>query len=344
MKIVIGFLLGATALVTVAGSAMAEGELNIYNWGNYTSPELIKKFGDTYKVKVTITDYDSNDTALAKIRAGGHGFDIVVPSASFVPIYVKEDLLEPTMPHMMENFKNVDPKWVHVPFDDGRVYTVPWQWGTTGITLNTKMFKGDANTSAIFLDPPPELVGKINVVPELTEIIMLTTLYLGGQPCTDDKDILKKVRDKLVEAKPKWISMDYSAPEAYAKGDIAAGVNWNGYSSRARIINPDITFGFPKEGFPVWMDNVAVVKGAKNVENAKLFQNFIMDPQNAALISNFARYRDGIVGSAQYYEETLKAAPEINMSDETLKLGHFSLTCAPAVQELYTKIWADVQK
>jgi spermidine/putrescine transport system substrate-binding protein len=344
MKKILMTAVAAGALQLAAGAALADGELNIYNWGNYTSPEMIKKFEETYKVKVTVTDYDSNDTALAKIRAGGHGYDIVVPSASFVPIYVQEGLLEQTMPHTMENFKNVDPRWVDVPFDKGRMYTVPWQWGTTGIALNTKVYNGDVNTSAIFLDPPPELVGKINVVPELTEIVMLTTLYLGGEPCTGDKEILRKVRDKLVEAKPKWISMDYAAPESYAKGDLAAGVNWNGYTARARVLNSDIKFGFPKEGFPVWMDNVAVVKGSKNVENAKLFQNFIMDPQNAAMISNFALYRDGIKGSEQFYAEPLKSAPEINPSDEVMKLGHFSLTCPPEVQELYTKIWSEIQK
>ena len=68
------------ALMAGASTAQAEGELNLFNWGNYTSPEMIKKFEDTHKVKVTITDYDSNDTALAKVRAGGHGFDMAVPS------------------------------------------------------------------------------------------------------------------------------------------------------------------------------------------------------------------------------------------------------------------------
>ncbi|MGE3873181.1 MAG: putrescine/spermidine ABC transporter substrate-binding protein, partial [Parvibaculaceae bacterium] len=77
----------ALAMLVLAGPAAAEGELNIYNWGNYTSPDLIKKFEEAYKVKVTVTDYDSNDTALAKIKAGGHGFDIVVPSGNYVPIW-----------------------------------------------------------------------------------------------------------------------------------------------------------------------------------------------------------------------------------------------------------------
>lgn len=336
--------LAGFALFASMGVAQAEGELNIYNWGNYTSPEMIKKFEDTYKVKVTITDYDSNDTAIAKIRAGGHGFDIVVPSANFVPIYVGEGLLEETKPNSMENFKNMDPRWVDVSFDKGRNYTVPWQWGTTGIEVNTKLYSGDINTSAIFLDPPVELAGKLNVVPEMNDIIFMTTRYFGGEACTNDKTVLKKVRDKLVEAKPKWVSMDYAAPEAYAKGDVGAGVNWNGYASRARLINADIKFGFPKEGFPIFMDNVAVIKGAKNLENAKLFQNFIMDPQNAAMISNFARYRDGIVGSEQYYEATLKAAPEINISEDTLKLGTFLQVCPPETQELYSKIWTEVAK
>src|SRR5574338_831335 len=111
-------LLGAVAGLALAASAttaLADGELQIYNWGDYTNPDLIKKFEETYNVKVTVTDYDSNDTALAKVRAGGHGFDIVVPSASFIPIWIDEGLLLETKPNEMENFKNVDPRWVDVP-------------------------------------------------------------------------------------------------------------------------------------------------------------------------------------------------------------------------------------
>lgn len=336
--------LGFALAVSASSAAQAEGELHIYNWGNYTSPEMVKKFEDTYKIKVSISDYDSNDAALAKIRQGGHGFDIVVPSASFVPIWINDGLLLESRPDQMENFKNVDPKWVDVPFDKGRHYTVPWQWGTTGMTVNTKLYGGDINTSAIFLDPPTELAGKINIVPEMTEIIMLSVLYFGGQPCTDDKDILSKVRDKLVEAKTKWISMDYGTPEAYAKGDYSAGVNWNGYSSRARLINPDIAFGFPKEGFPVWMDNAAILKDTTNPENAKLFLNFIMAPENAAMISNFARYGNGIPAATEFLDDGMKSSPEVNMPKEVLDRGHFSLTCPPDVQATYTKIWTELLK
>jgi spermidine/putrescine transport system substrate-binding protein len=339
----------ATAAVSLAlcatiTPALADGELNIYNWGNYTSPDMIKKFEEQYKVKVTVTDYDSNDTALAKVRAGGHGFDIVVPSANFMPIWISEGLLLESRPDQMENFKNVDPRWVDVAWDMGRHYSVPWQWGLTGSTVDTSVYKGDINTSAIWLDPPPELVGKINVAPEMNDVMFATIRYLGGTQCTDDKELLKKVRDKLLEAKPKWIAMDYGTIEKFASRDYAAAFYWNGAAMRSREGNPNVRFGFPKEGFPYFMDSAAVLKDAKNVDNAKLFLNFIMVPEHAAMISNFAKYANGISGSDAFLDPAMKDAPELNVPAELQAAGEFLTPCAPEVNEIYTKIWTEVLK
>lgn len=334
----------AAALLATTTLSFAAGELNIYNWGNYTSPELIKKFEEKYDVKVTLTDYDSNTTALTKIEAGGSGFDIVVPTGNYIPIYVEKGLLLETRPDEMENFKNVAARWVDVPWDPGRHYTVPWQWGTTGVAVNKKAYSGDINTSAIFMDPPEELVGKVNVVPEMNDVINMAIFYEGGEACTEDKDVLRKVRDALMAAKPKWMSMDYGTTDKLKSGEYQATVNWNGSTFRARLENPDVAYGYPKEGYPLWMDAVAVLKDAKNVENAKLFQNFIMEPENAALISAFARYSNGITGSEAFMPPEMKGAPELDTPAEFQAAGVFLPVCPKSARDIYTKIWTELQK
>jgi spermidine/putrescine transport system substrate-binding protein len=194
------------------------------------------------------------------------------------------------------------------------------------------------------MDPPAELVGKINVVPEMNDIMALAIMNVGGKVCTDDKEILKKAYDKLVAAKPKWLSMDYATTDKFAKGDLMAGADWNGGTFRARLQNPDVQYGYPKEGFVLWMDNVVVLKDAKNAENAKLFQNFIMQPEIAGKLSEFARYANGIAGSEAFMPEDMKTAREINIPAELADKGSFIPACPPAVNEMYTKLWTDLMK
>ncbi len=324
--------------------AHAAGELQIFNWGNYTNLDMIKKFEKKYDIKVTITDYDSNDTALAKVRAGGHGYDMAVPSGNFLPIWIEEGLALEARPDQMENFKNMREEFINVPFDPGRKYSAPWMWGTFGTVVNTKHYKGDINTWAIIFDPPEELKGKINVVPEMNDMMYTAIAYHGGEFCSKDKELMKKVRDTLVAAKPNWMSMEYGTIEPMTKGDMHATSDWNGSAFRQRLANPDIQYGYPKEGTFIWQDTLIIIKDAKNVENAKLFMNFIMDPENAAANSEFTRYANAIKGSEAFMPADMKDAPELSFpKDYTGKIG-FSQACPADVQEMYTAIWTELLK
>jgi len=244
----------------------------------------------------------------------------------------------------MPNFKNVAKEWRNPDWDPGRQYSAPWQWGSVGVMVDTSVYNGDINTFGIILDPPEELIGKINVAPEMNDVISSALLYLGGEACSGDKELLRKVRDKLVEAKPKWKSMDYGVIEKFAGRDLAASLYWNGAAFRARLKNPDVRYGYPVEGYSLWADAVVLLKDAKNVEEAKTFMNFIMAPENAGLMSEFARYANSIVGSEAFMPEDMATAPEVVVPEEFIGAGKFYPTCSPEVQKMYTAIWTELQK
>jgi spermidine/putrescine transport system substrate-binding protein len=333
---------GLAALLASTGLASAQGVVNLYNWGNYTSPEMLAKFEAETGIKVNVTDYDSNDTALARVRQGGHGFDIVVPSNSYMQTWIQEGLLVPLDRSIVTNIGNIAPEWVDVEFDPGREYSVPWQWGTTGVVVNTSVYGGDANDAGLIFNPPDELKGKINVIPEMSDVMAIAIYYAGGDSCTTDMEVMRKVRDTLVAAKPHWKALDYGTVDAYAAGDFSAGIYWNGASMRARLQNGDIAYGYPATGYPVWMDNASVLADAQNKENAMKFINFILEPENAAMISNFARYANGVTGSEAFMDEVMREAPEIVVPAELVAAGKFSPACPQEVNDLQSRIWTEV--
>lgn len=332
----------AAAMVLAATPALAGGELHIYNWGNYTSPEMMSAFEKAHDVKVTITDYDSGDAALAKIRTSGHGFDIVVAGANFLPIFIQEGLVMESRPDQMSNFKNVDPRWVDVAYDPGRHYSVPWNWGLTGILVDSSVYSGEIDSMRIILDPPPELKGKIAVLPDMNDVMYATIRHLGGKQCTDDRAFLGKVRDTLVAAKKNWLAIDFGIIEKIAARDIAAAYFYNGAALIARESNPNVRFGYPAEGFAYYMDSAAVLTDAKNVENAKLFLDFLMKPESAAMLSNTNKTPNGIRGSEAFMDPKLLEAPEMTVPAKFADAGEFLRPCPPAVNEIYTQIWNEV--
>ncbi len=341
-------LLGATAAILLAASlgtprASAEGELNFYTWADYTSPELIEKFEAETGITVNIDTFASNEDLLAKMMAGATGYDIIVPGDYLVEILIKEDLLQRVEPNQLANFKNVEPRWIDVYWDPGRNYSIPWMWGTTSFNVNTDVFDGDIHTLAVLFDPPDVLKGRINMFQDSVEVINMALRYLGFPRCNSNPDEMRQVQDLLLRQK-EWVrSYSMDPKELIVSGEVDATMNWDGYAIRTRAEKPSVAFAHPMEGYTGWMDNLAVPTGAENVENAMIFMDFMMVPENIALESNYVGVNGGIMGAAQYFDPELATAPELNAPQGTPD-PEFVPACEDDVVRLYDQVWTNVMK
>jgi spermidine/putrescine transport system substrate-binding protein len=337
-------ILAAGSLLFIIGtSAQAAGQLSIYNWFDYIPQELLDKFSKEHDVEVTLDTYDSNETLLSRLKAGVTGYDIAVPGDYMVQILIQEDMLEKVQPNQMENFKHMDPQWVDVYWDPGREYSVPYQWGTTSFMVDSEVYAGNIDTLEIIFNPPQELSGKINMLKDVNDVLNMGLRYLGFARCNDNPEELKKLNELLQSGKPHWLSFNSDgAKEILVSGDAAAGMIWNGFGMRARAEKASLKYAYPKQGFTGWMDNIVVLKGAPNRENASLFVNFMLDPENAAALTNFARYTAGVKGTEPYLDAELATAPELKLPEGTKP--EFVPPCPENVVRLYDRIWTNLLK
>ena len=338
------FRLSALALL-LASPAFAEGELKVYHWFEYIPQELVDKFTAETGIAVTIDTYDSNESMLASLKAGKLGqYDVAVPGDYMVQIMGTEGLLDTFAPEELPNFGNIDPKWIDVPFDQGRKSSIPYQWGTTAFSVNRDVYKGDINSLSMIFDPPEELKGKINVLDSQGEVLALGSIYMGIPQCSTDKAQLKALSDMLVTAKANWASFGSdTAKDVLVSGDAAAGMIYNGFSAKARAEGANVEYAYPKEGYVVWMDNMVLLKDAPNRENALKFMNFLLEPENAAAVTNYAAYTSGVLGVEPFLDEAIKSSPETN-PPASAPAGSFVLVCDEATQKLYDAIWINLKK
>jgi spermidine/putrescine transport system substrate-binding protein len=333
----------ATSLLSVS-SAHAEGELKIFIWSDYMPLSLLDKFSEKYDVEVTLDTYDSNETLLAKLKSGVTGYDVAVPGDYMVKIMTDEGLLEKVEPNQLSNFKNVKKDLVDVYFDEGRHYSIPYQHGTTSFMVDRDVYKGDINTLEILFNPPKELSGKINMFRDVNEVINAALRYKGFETCNNNRKELKEVNDLLLDARNNWLSITSDgAKEMLVSGDAAVSMIWNGMGLRARMEKASLEYAYPKENITAWADNLVVLKGSENVENAKLFMNFLLEPENAAALTNYAGYTAGVMGTAPYLDVKFKGALELNPTAGT-PTPEFVPPCSPDVVKLYDQVWTNLLK
>ncbi len=338
--------LGASALaLTLAASAVhADGKLSIYHWFEYIPQEVLDKFSAEHGVEVTMDTFDSNEAMLASLKAGKLGsYDVAVPGDYMVEIMAGEGMLDTFEPSELSNFGNIQAQWMDVSFDPGRKSSIPYQWGSTSFSVNRDVYSGDINTTDIIFNPPAELSGKINVLDSQGEVMALASMHLGIPQCSSDRDQLKALNALLQSAKPHWASFGSdTAKDVLVSGDVAVGMIWNGFSAKAREEGANVEYAFPKQGYVVWMDNVVLLKDAPNRDNALKFMNFLLEPENAAAITNYAQYTAGVDGVTAHLTDAVKNAPELNPPAGAS--GQFIMACSQEVQAVYDKIWTDLKK
>lgn len=331
-------LLTAAITGTAVSPAAAKGDLYIYTWGEYTPPDMVAKFEAESGVKVHIDSYDSMETMLAKLRAGGGGYDIIVPGDATMQILIAEGMVERIDVFTMPNFAHVDDRWKSVYWDEKREYSAPWAWGSTGIAVDAAALPAPPASLSLLFDPPEKARGRINMLRDMNDVINMAERYLGVPRCTENPEEMKRVL-ALLETQKAWVkSYDSETKEPLVSGEALISMSWNGYAMRARDEKPSIAYIYPKEGYTGWMDNLAVPKGAPDLENAKAFINFAMAPENAAMITNYARYSNGIKGSEAFIDPALASAPEI-VPPADAPAPEFLPTCSPAATALVDKVW-----
>lgn len=341
MKLLIKIITFLSIIFSTVG-AFAAGKLNLYNWSDYTPPELVEKFEAETGIEVTIDSYDSNETLLAKLQAGGGstGYDLAVPSQHFVEIMIKEGLIEKVDGIKdMPNYKYVAKQFQGPSFDPMQEYSTPYQMGSASWAYRANSYSGDGSSMMEFFKPSDEVCGKVAVFKSPEEVVNMAHLALGSNFCSEDPNEMQAVLDLLLEQK-QCVAV-YSSEginDRLMSGEVVMHAHWDGYSQKGKWDGvDDLTYAYPKEGVVGWFDSLVVPKGAKNIEEAKAFMNFLMHPENMAMLSNFAAYANAIPESQKYLSDKMKNATNIQVPDGIpVKFGQ---ACNAESQALIDKVW-----
>ncbi|MDI2145829.1 extracellular solute-binding protein [Pseudomonas sp. ITA] len=341
----VGTSLFLTVPLVMAGSVQAAEKLNVVSWSGYFSPEILAKFQKQSGIEVTVDSYDSNETLLAKLKQGGAGYDVAIPSHQFIPILIKENLLErfdpvkePYYASVVDNLKK--PSW-----DPEGAYSVPFIWGTTSVVLDSGRYKGPADSYKVLYEPPAELQGRINMFDSVSDMVDMASLYLNIPLCSEDPKQMQQILTLLKAQKPfvkTYSSKAGSIRENLASGEIDMSMFWGGSSMRAREMKPSLKYLYPKEGVLAWVDNMVIPAGSKNPANAKAFIAFLSQPENSAMTQNFLKHQSPIKGVEPFLDANLKDAPELHIPEGTHVV--FSKTCGEGAIRLADRLWTNLMR
>jgi len=328
----------AAAVLVLAAPAAAD-ELRFLTWADYISPEVVAKFERETGHRLIVDTFLTVGELREKLKPDAPvRYDLAHPADYDVAMLAESGLLEPINAQELPGYANLLDGWRSAPYDRRNEWSVPFHWGTTSIVVDTAAYQGDIDTYRLLFDPPPELEGKVGFLIGAEETLRMALLYMGQPQCTSDRAVLDRamamVRPLLHPDRVYDIS---SVLDTLTGGRVAVGVAWNGDALRARADRPTLRYAYPKEGLIVWSDALVVLKGTPHKAAALEFINFMLQPENAALQSNFSRYANTIRGSDAWMDPDLLDAPEVVLPSRVQV--RFFRSCNSEQLGLYGEVW-----
>lgn len=350
-----------TAIIALSSAAAMAEEVRVYNWSDYIDEELLAKFEEETGINLIYDVFDSNEVLETKMLAGGSGYDVVVPTGSFMARQIQAGAFQKLDASKLANTGNM---WDAIEqrtarYDPSNEYSINYMWGTTGIGVNVAMVKkvlGDdapIDSLSLVLDPANmEKLAACGVyfLDAPDEMIPAALKFIGEDPNSMDADVIAKAEPVLTAVRPyikKFHSSEYI--NALANGDICVAFGWSGDILQARDRaaeaenGVEIEYNAPKEGALMWFDQMAIPVDAPNPDGAHKFLNFIMDAQNMAAASNYVYYANGNLASQEFLEEDVIGDPAIYPSAETVENLYIKEGYPAKVQRKATRMWTKIK-
>lgn len=316
----------------------ADKELYIYNWSEYMPDEVLKQFQRETGIKVVYSTYDSNESMYARVKLlSGSGYDLIVPSSYYISKMKKEGLLAKIDKTKLTNFKNLEPGLLNKGYDPNNDYSVPYLWGSTGISYNANRVKGTVDSWKELWKP--EYKGRVLLTDDVREVFQMALVLLGYSGNSTSEAEIKAAYELLRELMPSVRIFNSESPKVpYINGEVIIGMNWNGEAYLAQEEMPALKYVYPKEGVILWVDSFAIPKGAKNINAAHAFINFTLRPDIAKIISEEIGYAIPNKEGIKLLDEEVRNNPTSYPSEAVIAKGEFQEDVGDAIL-IYSKYW-----
>jgi len=325
-------------------SKLAE-KIYLYTWVEYIDPAIYDQFKEECGVEVIETNFDSNETLLATLQAGGADYDIIVPSDYMVQIMIDEGMLMELDYNVISNIKNMDDLNVNQYFDPEQKYTVPWFWGTSGFAVDTNVVTEYTSSWSMMFDPNSPYCGKISMLDDQRETLGAALMYLGYSLNDVDPAHLEEAKKLLIEQSKCVKAYDsQSNDDLIISGETVLAHIWTGDAILAGL--PDyggregIVYVIPDEGCTIWQDNMAIPVGAPNAYTAMVFMNYAQYPEIAAGNAEFVGYGTPNAAAKEFMDPEILADEGIYPPPEVEAHLQWMEDVGPAL-ELYDRIWTE---